>query len=265
MKKIPLLLFVLFMSINVFADDFPLRKKYRDVKAISTSTLYMEFGNVTIIDVRSAFEYNIISIKRSENILISNRNFTQHLNKIVKDKHAKVVFYCNGVTCAKSYKACVVAARGGYKNVFVYDAGILEWAKTYPDKAILLGKSPIESNAHISRSEFEEHLLEKDVFKKRAWSADAYLIDVRDGFQRMQTPDFAKSARKIPFDRLASLLDVEEFMKKIEGKTLYIMDAVGKQIRWLQYPLKAKGVKYYFLKNGVWAYYGSAGASKNGQ
>ncbi len=264
MKKLFLFLGLCCLSHAVYADDFPLRTIYPDVIPISTAELSQEFENVVIIDVRSAFEYNIIRIHPSHHISISTLGFIPQLKKTVPDKHARIVFYCNGITCAKSYKACVKAAAEGYRNVFVYDAGVFEWAKTNPDKAVLLGTNPVAPDAIISEREFEKRLLEKHVFEQRAQSEDAFLIDARDMIQRRQTPDFSTSARSIPFDRLASLLrNDDRFLRKVDGKTLYIMDAVGEQVRWLQYLLEEKGVEYFFLKDGVWSYYGAAGASQS--
>ncbi len=63
-------------------------------------------------------------------------------------------------------------------------------------------------------------------------------------------------------DKLAKNLKVPPFRKSIEGKTLYIFDAVGKQVKWLQYHLEKEGVSdYYFLKKGVWSVYGEKGAN----
>ncbi len=264
MKNIYFIILTLFIPLNIYAGNFPLREKYTDVQPISTSDLHTEFGKATIIDTRSAFEYNIIRIKGAKNILVSKINFRRLLGETVNDNTSKVVFYCNGIKCAKSYKAAVKAAESGYTNVYVYDAGVFEWTKTYPDKAVLLGKKPADPHDIISENDLQSKLLDKDIFAKEAKSVEAYLIDTRDANQRKKTPDFARSAKRIPLDTLAEMFDDEKFMKDIDGKTLYIMDAVGKQIQWIQYHLISKGVdKYYFLKNGVWSFYGEKGASKN--
>ena len=256
-----ILFFGLAPCYTVYADDFPLREEYPNVQPISTSDLYNEFGEVHIIDTRSSFEYEIIRIKGAKNILVSKTNFRRLLRDTVNDRDSKIVFYCNGRTCAKSYKAAVKAAESGYRNIVVYDAGVFEWTETYPDLSILLGKNPADLNDIISQGEFSDKLIDKKTFAKEATSPDAYLIDVRDAIQRKRTPDFARTAKRIPLDRLAEMLDDEKFKKEIAGKKLYLMDAVGKQVRWLQYHLKSKGLeRYYFLKNGVWAFYSEDGA-----
>ena len=52
----------------------------------------------------------------------------------------------------------------------------------------------------------------------------------------------------MPMDRLVKLLKKGEF----KDKQMLIFDAVGKQVRWLQYHLEDNGYSnYYFLNKGV--------------
>ncbi|NIQ96147.1 MAG: sulfurtransferase, partial [Desulfuromonadales bacterium] len=54
--------------------------------------------------------------------------------------------------------------------------------------------------------------------------------------------------RSIPSDRLVKLLK----QKKFRDGSLLITDAVGKQVRWLQYHLEDNGyTSYAFLDKGV--------------
>lgn len=55
------------------------------------------------------------------------------LAKLPADKNAKVVFYSDGPTGWKSYKAAVLAVKGGWKNVMYMRSGFAEWeAKSLP-------------------------------------------------------------------------------------------------------------------------------------
>jgi rhodanese-related sulfurtransferase len=45
----------------------------------------------------------------------------------LSDKNAAIVLFCNSGTCFKSYKAAVVLAKNGYKNVNWYRDGIPDW------------------------------------------------------------------------------------------------------------------------------------------
>lgn len=55
------------------------------------------------------------------------------LAKLPADKNARVVFYSDGPTGWKSYKAAVLASRAGYKNVMYMRTGFAEWeAKGLP-------------------------------------------------------------------------------------------------------------------------------------
>jgi rhodanese-related sulfurtransferase len=55
----------------------------------------------------------------------SQDSFT--MEKLPADKNAKVVFYSDGPTGWKSYKAAVLAVKAGYKNVMYMRGGFAEW------------------------------------------------------------------------------------------------------------------------------------------
>lgn len=56
------------------------------------------------------------------------------LTKLPEQKSAQIVFYSDGPTGWKSYKAAVVAIKNGYKNVMYMRGGFAEWtAKGYPE------------------------------------------------------------------------------------------------------------------------------------
>ena len=57
------------------------------------------------------------------------------LAKLPADKNAKIVFYSDGPTGWKSYKAAVMAINGGYKNVMYFRGGYADWvSKGYPEE-----------------------------------------------------------------------------------------------------------------------------------
>ncbi|HLE12366.1 MAG: hypothetical protein A2504_01160 [Bdellovibrionales bacterium RIFOXYD12_FULL_39_22] len=239
----------LFFSFSMLAAEFPLRGEYPDVKFITTNDLLTEFGKIFIVDVRSAFEYEIVHIQGAPNIEESKATFVDKLAEAVGgDKSKKIATYCNGYKCKKSFDAVRKAVAGGFTNVFVYDAGIFEWTKAHPEKSFLLGKTPADLKQLISDEMFKKHMLPNAQFEKDAAGANAFLIDARDPSQRKVIPPFASKAPNFPFEKLQQLLDNTEFRGKIAGKTLYIFDAVGKQVMWLQYVLEAKGIKDYFFR-----------------
>ena len=55
------------------------------------------------------------------------------LTQLPADKNAALVFYSDGPTGWKSYKAAVLAVRGGYKAVHYFRGGWAEWeSKKFP-------------------------------------------------------------------------------------------------------------------------------------
>lgn len=57
------------------------------------------------------------------------------VSKLPADKNAKVVFYSDGPTGWKSYKAAVMTVNAGYKNVMYFRGGYGDWiSKGYPEE-----------------------------------------------------------------------------------------------------------------------------------
>ena len=55
--------------------------------------------------------------------------------KLPADKNAKVVFYSDGPTGWKSYKAAVMTVNAGYKNVMYFRGGYADWiSRGYPEE-----------------------------------------------------------------------------------------------------------------------------------
>ncbi len=232
------------------ADDFPYRKDYPEVKVIETEELLNQYDDVIIVDVRSKFEFDVVHIEKAKHVPVASKSFEKDLEGVrSKDGAKKLVFYCNGHTCKKSYKSTKKAMGAGFDNVYAYDAGIFDWITANPDKGVLLGKSPVDTSKIIPKSDLKAKMLTLAEFKSKGEGSGAIVIDVREPFQRKQTPEI-KGIKNIPLDRLLGLLEKGTF----KNKELYIFDAVGKQVRWLQYHLEEKGYKNYnFLSGGVGA------------
>jgi len=237
------------MIADLYAIDFPLREKYPDVKTIESEELYKNLNNYLLIDVRSRYEFLAIRMQKAHSVPLSHRKFIINLEKFRNKSDKAIVFYCNGIICAKSYKAYQKAQKHGIDNIFAYDAGIFNWAKKYPDQTTLLGENPANLDLLLSNTQFKAHLLPLDKFTEKMGD-NAIVIDVRDEFQR-ENKIFENSSIHIPIDEV-----VVYAAKKAKGeKTLLLYDAVGKQVRWLQFYLEKAGVtNYYFLENGVKGY-----------
>lgn len=90
-----------------------------------------------IVDTRKAAEYGEGSIKGAVSIPYDPEksakaaDFDPKQDKFdlakFADKNAHIVVFCNSGTCWKSYKAAVVLAANGYKNVYWYRNGMPDW------------------------------------------------------------------------------------------------------------------------------------------
>lgn len=238
-------------------DPFPGRRIYPHVKAMELGVLKQRFDEVVVVDARTSYEYETIHIKGAENVTVSKRDFEEKIKALYeKVKPKPLVFYCNGHTCMKSYKAATRAQRAGIENVYAFDAGIFDWTKAHPDKAVLLGKSPVNVADLIPKKVFKKRLLEPVEFEKRVATGKYLIVDVRSRLQRAGAGVFALDGEKF-----ASLSDKQRIdwvinLAKKSGKPMLIYDEVGKQVRWLEYYLRRKGIRdYAFMKGGSDSYF----------
>lgn len=254
--------FLACMGILVFAsavqakDEFPGRKLYPTIPYIELKDFKQRFDKVIVVDVRSAYEYKTLRVKGALNIPVASSSFVQRMKELrAGNPNKTIVVYCNGKTCMKSYKAARKCKINKILNVLAYDAGIMDWAKTYPDKAILLGASPIDPRKLISKMRFKKHLLKPEDFERRVGTGNVVVLDMRDRFQREGIALFVGFEHRTSFDDKA-LLDKYIRQANNGNKPLLIYDAVGKQVHWFMYYLESKNVKdYYFMKGGARAYY----------
>lgn len=100
-------------------------------------------SGVPVIDTRVANEYAEEHVKGARSVPYKEKSAKSvdfdakqdsfDLAKLPADKKAPLVLYCNAGECWKSYKASVVAMRGGYTNIQWFRGGMPEWkAKKLP-------------------------------------------------------------------------------------------------------------------------------------
>ena len=239
-------------------EGFPGRPKYPDVKVYSKEQLDKDFDKVVVVDARSSLEFDTLRIKGSVNIPVAKKDpFLAGVKALRKETQKPIIFYCNGRSCMKSYIASRLAKGAGVTNVYAYDAGVFEFAQAYPEKAELLGRSPVNPKDIIPKSAFKKRLLGPEEFSSRAYDmgSASVILDVRDKFQRGATGFFVNKERWASLDDQAKL---KNYLRQAaaEKKTLFIYDEVGKQVRWLQYTLEEEKIHdYYFMNKGARAYW----------
>lgn len=245
-------------AINSYAKsaEFPGRGLYPTTPYISITDFHKVKDKSVIVDVRSAYEHKTLRIKGALNIPISAKDFVEQMRSLRNaNVNKKIVVYCNGKTCMKSYKAALKCKRAKIKDVISYDAGIMDWATKYPADAVLLGESPIDPKKVISKKTFKTFLITPEKFEEKMGTEKVLVLDVRDQLQRNATGLFPGKERRVYINDATGL---DKYITKAnkENKTLLIYDEVGKQVRWLQYYLQGQNAKsYFFMKGGVRGYY----------
>ena len=156
----------------------------------------------------------------------------------------------------KSFKAAKKLLDNHLKNISVFDSGIMDFAREYPNETELLGNTMKNANRLISQQSFSRHLIKPEDFGKHIANANAILLDIRDRVQREDGISFFVGLEhRVTLDSTRRLNRYINQAKK-EHRQLLVYDAAGKQVRWLQYRLEAQGIKnYFFMDGGATAYY----------
>lgn len=236
--------------------EFPGRALYIDVKYITLENLKKEFKDVIVVDTRSSYEYKTLHINDAVNIPLTGSNYKSTLIELRNQfPNKKLVTYCNGKTCMKSYKAVRKAQNAGIKNIVAFDAGIFDWAKTYPDHASLLGVSPVDPDKLIAKKIFNKKLLKSNDFMNNARISNGIIVDARDPLQRDGVSLFVGKEKRAPLADEKAMNDIID-LALAKNKPLFIYDESGKQVRWLMYRLEQRNVKeYFFMKGGTRDFY----------
>jgi len=235
------------------SEKYPYRSDYPAINTIETNDLKvgLDSGEYIVVDARSQLEYDVIHVDGAKHLAVSKKTFITGIKDIAASNPGKkIAFYCNGITCLKSYKAAQKAKEAGIQDVYAYDAGIPEWANMYPQETRLLGKAITDPEKQLlTKAQFKERTLAWSYFESAAGSDNVMVIDLRDKYQSTSSLPGMESARKIPLD-----VFIPNFVAKKanQDKTLLIFDQVGKQVKWLQYYLEEYGYdNYMFLEGGA--------------
>lgn len=237
-------------------DEFPVRKLYPAVPTIEIEDLKKRKDKVIVVDVRSTYEYQTLRMVGALNIPLASPGFVKDMQKLRKENpRTAIVVYCNGRTCKKSYKATQKCRVYKIPDVTAFDAGIFDWARKYPNQAILLGESPVDPAKLISKKLFKKKLISPEQFEAHMVKRNILVLDVRDRFQREALALFPGIEKRAFLDDKVKL---EKYIDQAirENKKLMVYDAAGKQVRWLMYLIEKKGVKdYVFMKGGAHKYF----------
>ena len=250
-------LFLLTSSIilmhNLQAEEFPGREKYPELPYITTEELYQVYNDVLIVDARSQLEYETIHIIKASRHSANDEDFVSAIRQLREQNPEKqIVFYCNGHTCMKSYKATSKAMKAGIKNVVVYDSGIFEWAEAHPDLAVLVGKTPVDV-AHMreQKKRFNQHVIPVDEFVNQVHESDSIVLDVRSNKERYESgPIFLLKDKSLTLSNIKQMKRKLTRMKE-KNKNFLIYDSSGRTVVWLEYYLTDLGIKNYkFMQGG---------------
>jgi rhodanese-related sulfurtransferase len=133
----PLALVAAFATLQVLAEDSVTPTQAKGVTVISVEQAQALLGKAKFFDFRSAINYGKGHIKgavalpydqKSDKTAAFNPAMDKfNMSKLPADKALPVVFYSDGPTGWKSYKAAIVASQAGYTNVKWMREGTTGW------------------------------------------------------------------------------------------------------------------------------------------
>lgn len=128
-SKLAFALFLLHLAFPVLADK-PIAPDSVPgttlVSAEQTVELILANPKLVIIDSRHAEEFAKGHIDGAVNLLDTDTS-PETLAKHLASKDAPVLLYCNGERCLRSSNAAKIAVKAGYKKVYWFRGGWMEW------------------------------------------------------------------------------------------------------------------------------------------
>lgn len=128
-SRLALALFLLCFSIPALAEK-PVAPESipgtTRVSAEQVAELILSSPRLVVIDSRHNEEYAKGHIEGAINLLDSDMTASL-LSKHLAGKDTPVVFYCNGERCLRSSNAAKIAAGWGYRKIYWFRGGWMEW------------------------------------------------------------------------------------------------------------------------------------------
>ena len=126
-------------------------------------------GEYVLINSLSKIEFRIQHIPGSINIPVDESLGANIQNpQFPQDKSTALIFYCMGDVCPYSRIAAIEAVKSGYKKVFWFRGGVMQWRKY---------QYPMNQDKHIVRIKVDK--LAPDDFQEAHFQQKAFLLDVR--------------------------------------------------------------------------------------
>lgn len=108
------------------AEEAPTEIKGAETIGTEKAVVLLAEG-LPFIDVRSMKDFNAGHLPGAHHLAIHSEDFTVENLKVIVNKDAAVVFYCNGITCMGSSVASQKAVKWGWANVKYYREGFRHW------------------------------------------------------------------------------------------------------------------------------------------
>jgi rhodanese-related sulfurtransferase len=226
----------------------PFRAFYPEVATISTTELHERLFTLTLIDIRSRFEFEVVHIARSINLPLEDGSFADRIDRLRPvQEEITMVLIGNDPDCSRAFEAAVLARAHGLTKLLVYDAGVFSWLHAYPERTRLMGQSPARLEQILPLISHQSRVVSFERFKRLADEPGALVVDIRNIYQRRRVPA-GLDVHNISLEALLAAVGNRIWA----NRPLLIFDEDGSKTRWLQLFLRAGGFfDYAFLDGGM--------------
>jgi rhodanese-related sulfurtransferase len=223
---------------------------FPSVHALNSRGLWAVFDDVRVVDVRTGFEFDVVHIQGSLNRPAPAPGDPGQDDRL-KDLSGgtTLVFTGNDRHDTRPFRAALDAASRGISPVRVYADGVLAWADTFPDRAVLMGSCPAAPLAMLPEEAHREKLIGYWQFLNALKEPNTLFIDIRSVYDRSAIP-LAFAVRAIPMEAFLEAVACRVWSEK----TLVVLDRDDARLPWLHRFLLAGGYDdVLFLKGGTLA------------
>lgn len=205
------------------------------VRLVTAPEVRMMLNNkeTLLVHVLSHIEYKIQHIPTSINIPV---NQVADSTKMPSAKDHPLIFYCNGVACPYSRRAAMTAVQRGYRHVYWFRGGILEWRKFQYDMAVDRVVSGIKVTK-LRPEEFQEMI-----------QGDVLVLDVRPKWWRQSKEH---SGVIVGTEMMIPLLDLDQRLELLpKERPILLVDRLMRQSVHAAKFLQSKGYKVLGVLRG---------------
>jgi len=241
------------LEVEINYSSFSIEKQnFGTLRTITSQEIVKNRDQLLIVDPRQLYEYRLLHIKDSIHVPLPSIQDSLIKKLIALGKVNGIVFYANSPKSSIVHGAALKFFLWGYKNRFVFEKGIFNWACKHPElsKRDNLPLDKISGNPlFIMLTESKNRFIPPIDFQEKVEDQNYMLVVIRPIHERKGPLVCFKNQKVLSFDEIVPYIYTQN---SFLSKNLLIYDSDEHQCLLLHSYLKENGyTDFYFLKGGV--------------